>query len=391
MFSEHKIYYCQIRPSGKQTINTSKSAILNLERLKSKISGKGSVLSLFPLIFNGIKKENKLKIIIQIIAWALFISAPFFFISADNIHTHEIPVVIIFLWIFLIAFYYSNFYLFIPKLLFKKKVALYILIILFCFLVFICFPEVLLYFNIGALNRQDTANGTGIARLSSLVFFLLAFIISTSIALINELFDAWEKKQLVEVGKTKAELSFLKSQVNPHFLFNTLYSIYHLTVNKSDKAPEAIMKLSDIIRFVLSESQSDFIPLEKEIDYITKYIDLQKLRISEKTKINFNVCGNIKEKQIAPLILIPFVENAFKYGVSSHVETSIKISLTITETSIELDLSNNKFDIIIEQEKNNIGLRNVKQRLLLLYPHEHKLIIKDEPFAYSVNLTIYLK
>jgi two-component system, LytTR family, sensor kinase len=390
MFGTHNIYYCQIRPSGKQTINTRKSVVYS-ERLKNKISGKDSVLSLFPLIFSGIKKESKLKIIIQIIAWALFISAPFFFMSADNIHTHRIPVVIIFLWIFLIAFYYSNYYLFIPKLLFKKKVALYILIILFCFFAFICFPEVLLYFNIGTLHRQVPSNGTDIARLSSLVFFLLAFIISTSIALISELFDAWEKKQLLEVGKTKAELLFLKSQVNPHFLFNTLYSIYYLTVNKSDKASQAIMKLSDIIRFVLTESQCDYIQLEKEIDYITKYIDLQKLRISEKTKINFNVCGNIKEKQIAPLILIPFVENAFKYGVSSHVETLIKISLIITETSLELDLSNNKFDIIIEQEKNNIGLRNVKQRLLLLYPQKHKLIIKDEPFSYSINLTICLK
>jgi len=238
------------------------------------------------------------------------------------------------------------------------------------------------------LPKSIPLNAPALARLGNIVFFLLTFIISSSISVINELFETWNKKREVEVEKSKAELAFLQSQVNPHFLFNTLYSIYYLTLNKSDKAPEAVLKLSDMMRFVLTDSTCDFIPLSKEIEYISKYIDLQKLRISEKTKVIFEIYGDCNKKQIAPLLLIPFVENAFKYGVSSHFETAIEILLKINEISLELEVSNNKFGTISENKKNNIGLKNVKQRLQLLYFHTHQLTIHNEENRYTINLKI---
>lgn len=333
-------------------------------------------------------KKRYLKIAFQVIAWALFISAPFFFVPPGKAPNDKIPFFIIVTWLFLIVFYYLNYYLFIPKVLFKKKVGLYILILLFCFFCFFFLPGALIHFNHKILPKPIPDNAPAIARLGNIVFFLLTFIISSSISVINELFDTWNKRQEAEVEKSKAELAFLQSQVNPHFLFNTLYSIYYLTLNKSDKAPEAIMKLSDIMRFVLTDSTCDFVPLLKEIEYISKYIDLQKLRISEKTQIKFEIHGDCNEKQIAPLLLIPFVENAFKYGVSSHFETTIEIRLNINETTLELEVSNNKFGTISESEKNNIGLKNVIQRLQLLYTQSYKLSICNEENRYMINLKI---
>jgi two-component system, LytTR family, sensor kinase len=333
-------------------------------------------------------KKRYLKIAFQVIAWALFISAPFFFEPPGEAHKDKMPLLIIIPWIFLIAFYYSNYYLFIPKVLFKKKVGLYIFILLLCLFCFLFLPEVLIYFNHTVLPKSIPNDAPALAHLGSIVFFLLTFIISSSISVINELFFSWSKKQQLEVEKSKAELAFFQSQINPHFLFNTLYSIYYLAINKSDKAPEAVMKLSDIMRFVLTESQCDYIPLQNEIDYISKYIDLQKLRISEKTKINFEIEGSSNEKRIAPLLLIPFVENAFKYGVSSHTETTIEIMLKVSGTALEFAVSNNKFSTVSESEKNKIGLENVKQRLLLQYALKHKLTISNEENRFSVNLMI---
>ncbi len=195
---------------------------------------------------------------------------------------------------------------------------------------------------------------------------------------------------MAESEKAKAELAFLKSQINPHFLFNTLYSIYYLTLKKSDDAPEAVMKLSDIMRFVLTETQSDFVPLQKEIEYIEKYIDLQKLRISEKTKVNYTLEGDLSSLQIAPLILIPFVENAFKYGVSSCVNTSINLTIQIVDNKMDFKLSNKKIESDSETESSQIGIDNVQQRLRLIYPQKHNLSINDEEEYYSVTLSIDL-
>jgi two-component system, LytTR family, sensor kinase len=333
-------------------------------------------------------KKQYLKIIFQVIAWTLFISVPFFFEPPVKAPKEEMEFFIAILWVYLIIFYYSNYYLFIPKVLFKKEVFLYLLIILVCLLGFIFLPDVLFHLNHMKLPKSMPLNTPALARIGNIVFFLLTFIISSSISIINELFETWNKKREIESEKSKAELAFLQSQVNPHFLFNTLYSIYYLALEKSDKAPEAILKLSDIMRFVLTDSTADFIPLSKEIEYISKYIDLQKLRISEKTKVKFNIYGDCTEKQIAPLLLIPFVENAFKYGVSSHIETTIEILLKINEKSLELEVLNNKFGTITESAKNNIGLKNVIQRLQLLYKETHDLSIFNDNNRHKVNLMI---
>ncbi len=343
-------------------------------------------LNLLKIQSNSVQKYDVIKILLHTIAWTFFFILPSFLKPADG-SFKEIPLVLLVLpWIILMAFYYSNYYLFIPKILLKKSLGLYLLIILAIFSVFFCFPEIIeLFSNIESKPPNDKIL---FGRLSGIISFLLTFIISTITCIINELFSVIRIKNKVEMEKVKTEQAFLKSQFNPHFLFNTLYSIYYLSLTKSDKAPSSIMKLSDMMRFILSESQNDYILIQKEINHIAQYIDLQKLRIPAKTQIEFKVQNISSELQIAPLLLMPFVENAFKYGVSSHFNTCIKINLLVEKNSVELKVSNGKYNLVDESEKHNIGIRNVKKRLEIHYPNSYKLTITDKEDSFFIHLKI---
>lgn len=338
----------------------------------------------------SIPRKRVLEFAFQVIAWAIVMSIPFFFGRPENDMPRGIPLPILFHWILLALFYFANCYMLIPRILFKKKVLLYSVIVLFCFVSIISFPVLFIWF-IKDVPHAFPSEYHIIGQLSSCVSLLTVFLVSSSIAVIKELLDTWHKQQVAEAEKVEAELASLRLQVNPHFLFNTLYNIYYLTVSKSDNAPDAILKLSDMMRFLLSESHEKFVPLQKEIEYIQMYIDLQKLRISHNTKVEFKITGDYSTKQIAPLILFPFVENAFKYGVSSHKETSIYIGLLISEKMIQFDLSNGKFKTIDEVEKNNIGLKNVTNRLNLIYPRLHELKIFDKKDSFSIDLRIFYR
>lgn len=197
--------------------------------------------------------------------------------------------------------------------------------------------------------------------------------------------------KLTEQEKLKSELSSLKSQVNPHFLFNTLNSIYAETLGKADNASEMILKLSDMMRYTIIEAQHDKVPLQKEFDYITNYIELQKLRLPPKTYLEYSIEGEYNSNEIAPLILIPFIENAFKYGVNPEQNSSIIINLDIKNNQLQLSVLNNK----VETEKTihettGLGVENSRQRLNLIYAGNYLLMINDLENEYSVILHIKL-
>ncbi len=325
---------------------------------------------------------------IQLIAWAIILSAPIFFRPQVDVPPQATSFFMIGPSLFLAAFYFGNYYLLIPQILFRKRIVLYVLVVFACIFIIIFLPELIAKFNLGYLPSAPKEM-RDLGRLSSTVFSLLTFVISSSIAVIKELFETWDKKQRAEAEKAEAELASLRLQVNPHFLFNTLYNIYYLSVNKSDNAPGAVLKLSDMMRFLMIDSQEKYISLRKEVDYIQRYIDLQKMRISEKTTVKFIVVGDSSSRQIAPLLLFPFVENAFKYGVSSHEETSIYIGLLISDTMIQFEVTNQKYQTVDEAGRNNIGLKNVTNRLQLIYPRLHKLEISNEKKSFNVHLRIF--
>ena len=191
----------------------------------------------------------------------------------------------------------------------------------------------------------------------------------------------------------ESELRFLRSQVNPHFLFNTLNSLYALTLKKSDRAPETVLKLSDMMRYMLYDSHAAHVPLEKEVEYVRNYLSLEQLRYGEKADIRFEVKGEITDQVIAPMLFITFVENCFKHGLAKVFGNGyVHIVLLIEGQQVRFHLENARPQYAAEDanEAGGIGLLNAERRLELLYPDRHELTRLAEPKAYSVDLYLNL-
>ncbi len=205
--------------------------------------------------------------------------------------------------------------------------------------------------------------------------------------------DEQKNKKLAE-EKLAAELSFLKSQVHPHFLFNTLNNLYALTLIKSDKTPDIVLKLSDLLDYMIYKSNDDFVSLKIEVEILEGYIQLEKMRYNERLELEYKVEGNPDNHQIAPLVLLPFIENSFKHGASNdRVKPNIKILLKVKPNYLELNVQNSIPD---EKKKDKsvgegIGLKNVKRRLELIYPEQHELVIRPDEKEFEVNLKIFWK
>lgn len=197
------------------------------------------------------------------------------------------------------------------------------------------------------------------------------------------------RKEL-ETQNLTSELAFLKSQINPHFLFNTLNNIHTLSFKQSPLAPDAIMQLSELMRYMIYESDTDFVPLEKEVYHLKSFIELQSLRFKADDLVSFNISGNVSRHQIAPLLLLPFIENAFKHGYQLNQRHCIKIDLKATE-EIMFQVENPMSPAGISQSKDGVGgvgLENIKRRLELIYPGRYTLSIRPSSNRYLITLRI---
>jgi len=208
------------------------------------------------------------------------------------------------------------------------------------------------------------------------------------------LFEHWMKKQQewiqAEKEKVISELQLLKAQVHPHFLFNTLNNIYSFSLENSPKTPALILKLSSLLSYMLYDCKADEVLLEKEIEVMKNYIDLEKERYGNKIDISLNIEGDIKDKFIAPLLLLPFLENAFKHGTSEQLEKSwLSIDITVKQFTLHCKIANSKNEFVPFSET-GIGIQNVKQRLRFLYPGKHELKIADEGAFFVVSILIEL-
>ncbi|WP_183557959.1 sensor histidine kinase [Mucilaginibacter sp. SP1R1] len=221
---------------------------------------------------------------------------------------------------------------------------------------------------------------------------LFIFIIVMGLGIAVSTVQKWQlTEQMViraEAEKAHAELSFLKAQINPHFLFNTLNNIYALSVTDSKHTSESIMKLSNIMRYVTDEVTEDFVLLQNEIDCINDYIDLQKLRLGKKTTLSFSHSGNTNQQKIPPLVLMTFIENVFKYGVSKHEPSTIRIDLKVLPGKILFMCENTIFDNRPLSNRKGIGIANTRQRLQHIYPRRHRLNISSVDGLYRVELEI---
>jgi len=222
----------------------------------------------------------------------------------------------------------------------------------------------------------------------SLFIFMMIMGLSIATSTVERWQTAESKVVKAEAEKVTAELSFLKAQINPHFLFNTLNNIYTQSVINSEHTSESIMKLSNIMRYVTDDVTQDFVLLKDEIDCVRDFIELQRLRLGADAEISFQVTGKPEGKKIAPLIFMTFIENAFKYGVTKKEKTIISINLSIGVDKIDFSCQNTIYAHKSNLERSGIGIANTRQRLTHLYPQQHSLSIKNTGEMFTVNLCV---
>ncbi|MDR2806203.1 MAG: sensor histidine kinase, partial [Dysgonamonadaceae bacterium] len=361
------------------------------------------------------KDKRVLLLFVHFAGWVVFIWVMFL----ENPRLYELtlknPLPFLSNFVLLAGYFYLNMYVLVPRLLSKKRIITYIGVTLLS-LVILCFafPWLIRHLhnfppldrpmpfspgNFDAFPQRDSPplrpHGL-IQRLdlyTHFVRFLVVFIVSTGLKVLTQWYREKQQLQELEKSKIQAELSFLKSQIHPHFLFNCLNSIYFLTLSKDDKAPKTVLSLSEFLRFVIIESESDFIPLEKEIKMLEEYLNLQRLRTTEKFELQFIKEGNFSKYSIMPLTFIPFVENAFKYGISTHTNCFIGIRIVIDNGALQFTCDNSIAYHLPKDctRSQGIGLENIRRRLVLAYPNRHSLKIDEDRTDFHVKLQISIE
>lgn len=294
----------------------------------------------------------------------------------------------------LVVYVYALYFVYrcacLPKLFMQKKYLRIVILLV----VLVAVTEGLTYFPMPTERLTDDSRPME-ARLhirtqTIWFFFLMVTGFSLAIELTFELFRQILSRQEIEAEKNKAELALYKAQINPHFLFNTLNTLYALVLSSSDKTESAFVKFSGILRYMYSQSGSELIPAERELDYIRQYVDLQKLRLNRHTQVNLAIDMAGKQVLIPPMILITFVENVFKYGTSSDTDCTVYIHICVDEDRLLLETEN---AVMRRREDGNqgIGIANCRKRLELLYPGRYELRVGESDNQYKTYLTIRLK
>lgn len=303
-----------------------------------------------------------------------------------------------------IAYYYAIAYWLVPRYLFVGRYRMFALMFIPLFLLSTLVSRSIgLTFVIPYMIEHRYITDAGYLRDNSRPFFTMLFDLPMFInalkgtnliigfVLAIKLFKVWyERKQWA----LEAELNALKAQVHPHFLFNTLNNLYALSLNQSPKSPQVILGLSDLLRYMLYECNTSDVPLEKEIFMMQQYVKLEQLRYEDRIDLSFNISGNLHHKSIAPLLILPFIENAFKHGAGETMgQVWISIDIAVKGESLKLKVANN--NPIRQAQSNNeahgLGLQNVAKRLALLYPGTSSLKIMDEEDTFLIVLDLDLK
>lgn len=220
---------------------------------------------------------------------------------------------------------------------------------------------------------------------------MIAFVnfISITLLLAKALKNNAENEKKLKEEKLGTEIKLLKAQINPHFIFNALNNIYSLTYTKTDNAPDSVLKLSEMLRYVFYDCSNDQVKLLGEVDYISNFIAFQQMKSEHEQNIQFDFTGIKKDLDVSPMIFIPFIENAFKYSkIEEYSDAYVKISISTEADSLIFDIMNTMPSQGKALSGNGLGIKNVKQRLNLLYPDKYYLQIEENESSYSVNLKI---
>lgn len=334
-------------------------------------------------------KNNRIALYIDLLFCLVIMPLAIMLLPVDRwIVTNTAFLVTLVSYVYVLYFVYRRACL--PKLFMQKK-YLHIVLLLG---VMIAVTELLTHFPMPAEhlveNKRIMTGKMGMRTQTIWFLFLMVTGFSLAIELTFELFRQILSRQEVEAEKNKAELALYKAQINPHFLFNTLNTLYALVLSGSDKTESAFVKFSGILRYMYSQSGSELIPAEREVEYIRQYVDLQQLRLNRHTKIELTLDVTDKQVLIPPMILITFVENAFKYGTSSDTDCTIRIRIRVDENCLKLETENAVMRRR-EDENKGIGIANCRKRLELLYPSLYDLQTDEVDGKYRTFLNIRLR
>jgi signal transduction histidine kinase len=338
-----------------------------------------------------------ISVLLHITAWVLLFSLPYLLRPQNNSGQPARPEpqnpTINFIIsrtsdVMLIGFFYLNALLLIPALFYKKKYAFYTLSIIGSFAAYV------VLFWIVRISFSDLDKSFDFRKHLFFCTFIFLFILACSIAFktIRDKVIADNLAKEKENEYLKTELSLLRSQVSPHFMFNVLNNMVALARKQSDLLEPSLIKLSSLMRYMLYETDEEKVSLEKETEYLQSYIDLQRQRFSKKVVINVNMQSTDKLYDIEPMLLIPFVENAFKHGTGMIDQAQIDIDLKAENNQLQFTVAN-KYDpssVEVKDKASGIGLTNVQRRLDLLYPNHHTLQIVKENGKFIVSLQINL-
>jgi len=349
------------------------------------------------------------KIVLQVLYWLCSIIVLGLMYRADMpildgkfnyIFNEYLPWVLVsypFKW----AIFYSYFYFFIPKWL-NRKTLLFIIVTIAILVIYpplkFSLDEAFGLHSIGTVNvtiDEETGQYEDQITLSTeMSRRVITVVLNVLAAFFYRFTIDWFRniriRNQMQQQQLKSELAMLRNQINPHFLFNTLNNIDAMVYKVAPEGSLAINKLATIMRYMLYESNVAFVPLEKEIEYIENYFELQKLRLKNKEVVNLEIIGEVEEIHLAPLLFIPFVENAFKHGTFGQKGPAIFCKLEVKESEVNFYIENSHEPKLVESkdETRGIGLENVKRRLALIYPNKYTLEITQGPPLFKVQLTL---
>lgn len=339
----------------------------------------------------NIKKE----VYLHILFWVVF-TAIFTFVEGgyNNRFKSAFQLQLIFLPFKLFVVYLNYFWL-IPAYLMKRKFGPYLFYSVLSLVLASFLHRAVMYYHFYGILYPDWDPGgfwQAYRFLQSAMVIISPLIILISLIVMWQWLTASRRAEQLEKEKLKAELGYLRSQINPHFFFNTLNNLYGLALQKSEKTAEVVMKLSELMNYILYEADRDRVPLEKEIDQIERYIALEKIRYDNRFDLELTVEGDIEQVNIPPLILLPFVENSFKHGVNkSSADGWISIFIQIENKNFHFIIKN-KINRRVEEQSptkgNGLGIANARKRLELLFPERHRLDCRERNGEYLVDLKI---
>jgi len=347
-------------------------------------------------------KGRVARIVSHLIFWAV---AYLFFIVFYGKANQNYQMTVIFvslLFPLAIATTYLLIYYLIPRFLFRGKRFLFALLLIYLIIITSWLSELIsAIIFISFANYQVKAMvPVSFDVLSLIVGLYFICLIAVAIKQIKRAFfmqqenAELEKRKLdIELKLKDAELKLLKAQIHPHFLFNTLNNLYGLALEKSDMAPDLVLRLSGLLDYMLYQCNQSKVSLLDEINQLYNYIEIEQLRYGERLRLEINQSGDAGNLQIAPMLLLPFIENAFKHGVSKQISHPfILVNIIIQASQLVLNIENS-FDKSFEKEQEyskGIGLNNVKKRLEMLYPEKYTLLISSEEMTFKVTLKIFL-